>query len=193
LNREKINHCERTYKERCRPKDDRVYDVDLDCMGTYLAQAKACEQAYDIYRLGAYPPTGMRLYNKKIVVLKILYLSGFDGFYMVDNKGKLIGLSTDEGLLNKNAEYIALKKIYSDLILSDSVVWSESDEERYPKQEQLGKGFLRLIFKQKLRNNIFSYADVIGIAYLGYEFNSVDEFVGIHLLKVESLPEPIAG
>lgn len=208
LNVRQINQCEVNYIKKCSISESQSGMEGITkqwaCMESAMSKDKSCAQAYMIHKLTSYPPTNIRQFDKKIAVFTTTALAdGQITFYIVDKRGQLIRLTEDDNLVNKDPNYILLKKTYPNLSFTSFIFWSKLYEDVFPKFQPLTtptktnpiktttQPISQLVFKQELRDGPCVACEPLAIVYVAYQFNPLDEFTNIQLLKIEPLPKKL--
>ncbi len=199
LNIDQIEKCENYYEKKCSLFQTKniVEEISKEnqCIEKKMAQKKACKQALAIRHITYYQAFEMRRYSNKIVVFSTRSLADAqDTFYIVDKKGELIELTVNDALVNKNPNYITLKKKYPNLALTSFIYWKNEfvnlQPDIFPElYSSINSSFQNLVFKQELRDNFCVACKPVAIAYIAYQFNSNSQFINPKLLKIDILPE----
>ncbi|GEM_PF-2509981 len=190
LNISQITACEKKYKDLCpivnakSPMEGIVQQES--CIEKKMAGDKSCIQASKIRQLTSYAPTALKQYGPVTVFNTTSLADGVTTFYMVDAKGLLIELTTNLDL-DKDNNYLALKKKYPNLTLTRFLHWTKVNEDLFPNSQLFFNNDQQLIFKQELRDGDCVACAVKGVAEVAYEFNSEGAFLRSTLLKVTAL------
>ena len=195
LNLQQINDCEAIYSKQCRGviyQDDKVPRMFQywECINQKMSKDISCKMAFTIRENIGHPINNLKQYGKITVFSVLTIADGQDVFYIVDNSGQLIDLTSDDGLVKNNPRYLELKEIYPNVSLTAFIA---SNKRLNNKHNSLYNNFptpkvnsstIELIFRQELRDGYCVACKTVGTAYLAYRFN-LGKFVDVRLLKVE--------
>lgn len=199
LNIDQIENCEDYSEKKCsifqtNNLADEIFKEN-QCIEKKMAQKKDCKQALSIRHITYYSAQEMRRYSNKTIVFSTRsFADAQDTFYIVDKKGELIELTTNDILVNKDPNYVILKKKYPNLALTSFIHWKNDfvnlQPDIFPElHASLNSSIQNLVFKQELRDNFCVACKPVAIAYIAYQFNQNSQFINPKLLKIDILPE----
>lgn len=184
LNAQQISACEEKYEKACPIVGAKTaaegFIQQNPCIEKKLAADHSCAQASAIRKITAYAPTKIKQYGVVSIFNITTLADGIDVYYIVDEPGRLIQLTTQINL-DQNKNYLTLKKQYPNIELTTFLYWTKLFEDLFPKPDMLPNNGMQLIFRQELRSPGCVACAVVGVAAVVYLFDPHGKFLRAEL------------